>query len=97
MDESSCPQSGNPDCANENDSCSWNQVGTGPDYLADTAGEFRLTINFDGGCFVQFYFNVYTNLLDASVTATDIICETPGTITVNGVPNNYEFSLDEDF
>ncbi|MFK2821332.1 T9SS type B sorting domain-containing protein [Flavobacteriaceae sp. LMIT009] len=94
LDETSCAAVTNQDCANEDDSCVWNQVGTGPDYSADTAGQYRLTINFDGGCFVQFFFNVYTNLLNATVTSSDIICTTPGTITVNDVPSGYEYSLD---
>ena len=94
LDESSCPAVSDPDCANEDDTCTWNQVGTGPDFLADTAGQFRLTINYEGGCFVQFYFNVYQNVLNASVVATDIICTTPGSITVIDVPSGYEYSLD---
>ncbi|GAB5398531.1 MAG: T9SS type B sorting domain-containing protein [Aureisphaera sp.] len=94
LDESSCPPVGDPDCANEDNTCTWNQVGTGADYIADTAGQYRLTINYDGGCFNQFYFNVYQNLLDPVVEATDIICTTPGTITVTNVPSNYEYSLD---
>lgn len=94
LDETSCPPVSNTDCANEDSTCTWNQVATGADYIADTAGQYRLTINYDGGCFNQFYFNVYKNVLDPSVTATDIICTTPGSITVNGVPSGYEFSLD---
>ena len=95
LDESSCTAVSNPDCANEDDACVWNQVGTGPNYIANTSGQFRLTINFSGGCFVQFYFNVYQNLLNPTVTATDIICTTPGSITVGGVPSGYEYSLDD--
>ena len=94
LDESSCPAVTNINCANEDNSCTWDQVGSGPSYLADTAGQYRLTINFPGGCFVVFYFNVFKNVLDPTVTATDIICDTPGTITVGNVPSNYEFSLD---
>ncbi|OUS00122.1 chromophore lyase [Flavobacteriales bacterium 33_180_T64] len=94
LDESSCPAVIDPDCANEDNSCIWNQVETGPDFLADTSGQFRLTINYSGGCFVQFYFNVYQNLLNPTVIATDIICTTPGSITVNDVPSGYEYSLD---
>ncbi|MEL6812750.1 MAG: SprB repeat-containing protein [Bacteroidota bacterium] len=94
LDEASCPPVGDPDCANEDASCTWNQVGTGNNFTANTAGQFRLTINFDGGCFNQFYFNVYQNLLDPVVTATDIICTTPGSITVSNVPSDYEYSLD---
>ncbi|MCK7590692.1 T9SS type B sorting domain-containing protein [Subsaxibacter sp. CAU 1640] len=94
LDESSCAAVSNADCANENPSCTWNQVATGPNFTANTSGQFRLTINYEGGCFNQFYFNVYQNLLSPTVTATDIICTTPGSITVNGVPSGYEYSID---
>lgn len=94
LDESSCDAVSNPDCANEEDTCTWNEVATGPNFLADTSGQYRLTINYSGGCFVQFYFNVYQNLLNPSVIATDIICTTLGSITVLDVPSGYEYSLD---
>ncbi|WP_242093830.1 T9SS type B sorting domain-containing protein [Aestuariivivens sediminicola] len=94
LDESSCPAMTVDDCANENDACTWNQVGTGPDYVANTSGEFRLVINYPGGCFSIFYFNVYQNLLNPTITAEDIICTTPGQVTVGGVPSGYEYSLD---
>ncbi|RMA64366.1 T9SS type B sorting domain-containing protein [Ulvibacter antarcticus] len=94
LDESSCTPVSNTDCANENNACTWDLVGTGPDYVANTAGQYRLTINYSGGCFNQFYFNVYQNLLDPTVTVTDIICTTPGSITVGNVPSGYEYSLD---
>ena len=95
LDESSCDAVSNTDCANEDNACAWNQVATGPNFLANTSGQFRLTINYSGGCFVQFYFNVYQNLLNPTVVATDIICTTPGSITVNDVPSGYEYSLDD--
>jgi gliding motility-associated-like protein len=94
LDESSCAAVSNSDCANENNACTWNEVGTGPSFLADSAGQFRLTINYDGGCFIQYYFNVYENLLEPTVIASDIICTTPGSITVNNVPSGYEYSID---
>ncbi|GGG44123.1 T9SS C-terminal target domain-containing protein [Bizionia arctica] len=94
LDESSCTAVTNPDCANESDTCTWNEVGTGPTFNVDTAGQYRLTINYEGGCFNQFYFNVYENVLNATVTSNDIICTTPGQITVGGVPSGYEYSLD---
>ncbi|SHH61017.1 T9SS type B sorting domain-containing protein [Winogradskyella jejuensis] len=94
LDESSCPPVADNDCANEDSACTWNQVATGPDFVADTAGQYRLTINYDGGCFVQFYFNVYENLLAPSVVSEDIICTTPGSIIVNDVPSGYEYSID---
>ena len=94
LNESSCAAVSNPDCANENAACTWNNVGNGPNFLADTSGQYRITINYPGGCFVQFYFNVYEHVLNPTVNATDIICTTAGSITVNDVPSAYEFSLD---
>ncbi|WP_179353852.1 T9SS type B sorting domain-containing protein [Winogradskyella vidalii] len=94
LDESSCDAVTDTDCANESTSCTWNEVGSGSSFLADTSGQYRITINYPGGCFLQFYFNVYENVLNPTVNATDIICETNGSITVNGVPSGYEFSID---
>ncbi|MUU77036.1 T9SS type B sorting domain-containing protein [Winogradskyella endarachnes] len=94
LDETSCAAVTDIDCANEEPSCTWNSVGTNSNFVADTAGQYRITINYPGGCFVQFYFNVYENLLSPTVNATDIICTTDGSITVNDVPSGYEYSLD---
>ncbi|WP_299554314.1 T9SS type B sorting domain-containing protein [Seonamhaeicola sp.] len=94
LDEASCPAVTNQDCANEDAACTWNQVATGPDYTIDTAGQYRLTLNYTGGCFNQYYFNVYENLLVPTVTSRDIICTTPGEIVVGGVPSGYEYSID---
>ncbi|MEN3322154.1 T9SS type B sorting domain-containing protein [Mariniflexile soesokkakense] len=94
LDVSSCSAVTNEDCANESPACTWNQVGTGSNFNITNAGQYRLTINYPGGCFNQFYFNVYTNLLIPNVTSRDIYCSTPGEITVGGVPNGYEYSID---
>ncbi len=94
LNEASCTAVSNQNCANENSSCTWNQVGTGANFPANISGQFRLTINYEGGCFNQFYFNVFQNLLNPTATATDIICDTPGSITINGVPSGYEYSID---
>lgn len=94
LDETSCAAVADQDCANEDPGCTWNQVETGPNYLIDTAGQYRITLNYTGGCFNQFYFNVYTNLLVPTVTSRDIFCTTPGEITVGGVPSGYEYSID---
>lgn len=93
LNEGSCVAVVNPDCANENPSCTWTLVGTGPDFTANISGQFRLTIKYPGGCFSQFYFNVYQNLLNPTVTSKDILCTTSGQITVGGVPSGYEYSL----
>uniref|UniRef100_UPI00142200EE beta strand repeat-containing protein n=1 Tax=Yeosuana marina TaxID=1565536 RepID=UPI00142200EE len=94
LDEGSCTAVVNTDCANESSTCTWTQVGTGPDFTANTSGQYRITLNYTGGCFNRYYFNVYQNLLNPTVTTKDIICTTPGEITVGGVPGGYEYSLD---
>ena len=94
LDESSCAAITVENCANENTLCQWNQVGTGPDYTATTSGQFRMTINYPGGCYSIFYFNVYQNLLNPTATTRDIICTKNGEITIGGVPSGYEYSLD---
>ncbi|MFN7100144.1 MAG: SprB repeat-containing protein, partial [Flavobacterium sp.] len=83
-------------CADERLNCTWTSAGpNGPDFRADTSGKFRVTINYAGGCFNRYYFNVYKNLFDPTVRSSDIICSTLGRITVDNVPpNGYEFSID---
>ncbi|KQB36907.1 putative hemagglutinin/hemolysin-like protein [Flavobacterium daejeonense] len=93
LDESSCPAQTITNCANENTACQWNVVGTGPNFLANTSGQFRVTLLYPGGCFSRFYFNVYQNLLNPTATSRDIICTTIGQITIGGVPSGYEYSL----
>ncbi|WP_136480938.1 T9SS type B sorting domain-containing protein [Cognatitamlana onchidii] len=94
LDESSCSTVFDDRCANESSSCVWNQVQTGPDFMADTAGQYRLTLNYPGGCFNRFYFNVYTNLLSPNVSSADIFCDSNGKIVIGGVPSGYEYSID---
>ena len=94
LDETSCPAVADEDCANEDSSCVWTQVGTGANFLIDNTGQYRLTLNYTGGCFNQFYFNVFENLLIPTATSNDIICTTPGQITVGNVPSGYEYSID---
>lgn len=99
LNKDSCPPitihtAANPVCANENTTCTWQEVGRGPDYTANIEGQFRISINYLE-CFSEFYFNVYQNLLNPTVTTTDSICTTKGSITVGGVPlSGYEYSLD---
>lgn len=81
-------------CANENASCTWTNLITSPNFTVTSAGQYKLIISFPGNCTSAFYFNVFQNLLDPQAVATDIICTTPGCITVNNVPSSgYEFSL----
>ncbi|MGB5319761.1 T9SS type B sorting domain-containing protein [Eudoraea sp.] len=92
LDETSCTASLD-DCANKDSACGWNNVGTGNNFLASDAGEYRLIINYQNGCFTRFYFNIFKNPLDPQFNVTDLICLSPGNITVTNMPANYEFQL----
>ncbi|GAA3604313.1 hypothetical protein GCM10022396_21940 [Flavivirga amylovorans] len=94
LDESSCTAVADIRCPNVEATCTWVTVQTGPDYLVDTAGQYRLTLNYTGGCFNEYYFNVYENVLLPTYTSNDIICTTPGEIVVADVPSGYEYSID---
>ncbi len=90
LDEASCAAA-TQDCANTNNGCTWNTVDTGNDFLASDAGQYRLIINYQNGCFSRFYFNIYKNPLDPQYTSEDIICDTDGNITVTNMPASYEY------
>lgn len=92
LDESSCSAAPNG-CANKNQTCTWNQVGTGSDFTANIAGKYRLVINYQNGCFSRFYFDVYQNNLDIEFNKNDIICTTDGNITITNLGANYGYQL----
>lgn len=92
LDETSCAAA-TPDCANTNSGCTWNVVDTGNDFLASDAGQYRMVINYQNGCFSRFYFNIFKNPLDPQYTSRDIICSTDGNITITNMPVDYEFQL----
>nr|WP_298923474.1 T9SS type B sorting domain-containing protein [uncultured Allomuricauda sp.] len=92
LDDASCAAS-TPNCANTNNGCTWNSVGAGSDFLASDAGEYRLVINYQNGCFSRFYFNIFKNPLDPQYNSRDIICNTDGNITVTNMPLDYEYRL----
>ncbi|MCL6274248.1 T9SS type B sorting domain-containing protein [Muricauda sp. 2012CJ35-5] len=92
LDEASCAAS-IAGCANTDNSCTWNNVGNGNDFLASAPGEYRLVVNYQNGCFRRFNFNIYQNPLDPQYTSSDIICNTDGNITVTNMPVDYEFRL----
>ncbi|WP_019670866.1 T9SS type B sorting domain-containing protein [Eudoraea adriatica] len=92
LDETSCGASV-ADCANKDAGCGWNSVGTGNNFLASDAGQYRLIINYQNGCFSRFYFNIFKNPLDPQYNVTDLICLSPGNITVTNMPVDYEYQL----
>lgn len=93
LDETSCPAVGLDDCANKNNTCTWNEVQNGPIFTVSDAGQYRLVVQYQNGCFNRYYFNVYKNNLDPNYTKEDITCAGPGEIRVTNVPNGYEYQL----
>ncbi|MFH6956141.1 T9SS type B sorting domain-containing protein [Flavobacterium aquidurense] len=96
----SCLNVPNTNCANESAAAScWKQVGKDVDYVANTAGQFRIRIVDNAGVPYIFYFNVYQNTLDpGAIAKNDIItygtsCILNGKITVNGFGEGYEYGL----
>ncbi|MDT0606279.1 T9SS type B sorting domain-containing protein [Croceitalea rosinachiae] len=92
LDEVSCSAAPD-DCANKDNTCAWNTVANGGDFLAATPGQYRLVINYQNGCFSRFYFNVFQNNLDLVHTSGDIVCTTPGNITITNLGTGYGFQL----
>ena len=92
LDETSCADASD-DCANKNLGCTWNEVATGNNYIADTAGKFRLVVNYTNGCFSRFYFDVFRNNLDILYNKSDIICTTDGNITITNLGSGYGYRL----
>lgn len=93
---------GNASCPDSSDSCYTDIVGTAnnPNFLADTAGDYRLVIRYDGAasCTQTFYFKVTKGNVNATATNTDILCNTAGTITITSpVAANYEYQLQGPF
>ncbi|AWG24518.1 T9SS type B sorting domain-containing protein [Flavobacterium kingsejongi] len=95
LDEGSCTTSLPDNCANVGPGCTWTERATGNVFSADTAGQWRMVITYQNGCFQTFYFNVYKNILDPQVQVQHKICATSGSILVTNVPaSGYELSLD---
>jgi large repetitive protein len=80
-------------CPNTSSTCSWTNVATGANFTANTAGEYRITVYYQNGCFREYYFNVYKNVLNPTISPKDIVCNTPGSITVTNITAGYEYSL----
>lgn len=90
--EGSCTDAGD-DCANKNATCTWNPIASGSSYTANAAGKFRLVVNYQNGCFSRFYFNVFQNDLDIQYNKKDIVCASPGNITITNLGNDYGYQL----
>ncbi|MBQ0735353.1 T9SS type B sorting domain-containing protein [Aquimarina celericrescens] len=97
LDPAACPSVTRVDsCPTTNSGCdsSWVQVGAGQTFTLDQAGEYRLTAIFDNNCPRTFYFNAFQNNFDPQLQIVrEIICGTPGTLTVQNSSSQYEYQL----
>ncbi len=92
LQEGSCAAS-TPNCANTSPGCIWNQVGTNTQFNLTEGGEYRVLVQYNDNTTERFYFNAYENGLNPTAVVTNIDCGTSGSITINNVPSNYEFSI----
>ena len=92
LDETSCTDAGD-DCGNKNAACNWNMVDNQNSVTITDSGRYRVVINYQNGCFSRFYFNVFKNNLDITYTQRDILCTTPGNISINNLGGGYGFQL----
>ena len=92
LDDTSCSAS-QTNCPNTSSSCTWNQLATTPEYTISEGGEYRIFVQYADDTMQRFYFNVYANGLNPNAVVTNIDCGNPGNITINNIPNGYEFSI----
>lgn len=92
LQEGSCNEAA-PGCQNTNTDCIWDQQSTNTQFTVNAEGEYRLDVTYTNGITDRHYFNAYTNGLSPSAVVTNLDCTGPGSITINNVPANYEFSI----
>jgi len=92
LDEGSCTAAPT-DCANKNLGCTWNEVASGSSYTANSAGKYRLVVEYQNGCFNRFYFDVFQNNLNIEYNTQDVICTTDGFINITNIGSSYGFQL----
>jgi len=92
LENTSCSAS-QINCPNTSPSCTWNQLATNTQYNLTEGGEYRIFVQYNDNSTERFYFNVYANGLNPSAVVSNIDCRNPGSITINNVPNNYEYSI----
>ncbi len=67
--------------------------GNTPSFTVSEAGDYRILAEFEGGCFVPFFFSVFKNDYQPTLAMQPIECGNPGSVTVTNAPTNFEFSL----
>ncbi len=81
-------------------SCIWEEITPAPPALTtaldfDKAGEYRMNIEFKGGCVRNFYFDIKKNDYQPTFEVTEMKCNNPGKIKINNIPagSNYLFMI----
>ncbi|WP_423999100.1 T9SS type B sorting domain-containing protein [Maribacter sp. IgM3_T14_3] len=92
LQEGSCDES-DPGCPNTLIGCKWDQLSSSTQFNIDTEGEYRVNIQYINGDSDRHYFKVYTNGLNPSAVVSNLDCTGPGSITINNIPADYEFSI----
>ncbi|MBL4746356.1 MAG: T9SS type B sorting domain-containing protein [Flavobacteriaceae bacterium] len=81
-------------CPNTTITSKWTTIDTTNNFTADTAGEYRLRIVYPGGCFSNYYFNVFKSTVQPIIVNKNINCGNDGMITINNIDASlYEFSV----
>ncbi|MDH7446331.1 T9SS type B sorting domain-containing protein [Aquimarina sp. 2201CG14-23] len=97
LDPAACPAvTRDEDCPTLDSTCDpdWVQVATTRDFTVTDAGEYRIRVEFDGNCNIDFYFNVFKNNFEPNlVIVRDIVCNIPGTLRVQNSSTEYEYQL----
>ncbi len=91
------PPTGFPESCAYEDAVNWTQAAPdGPTFTANKSGSYRVVISYGNNCQNTFYFSVFKNPLKIAVDKKDVVCNTPGRITVtNPQPGTgYTYSLD---
>ncbi|MBW1298313.1 hypothetical protein GBO31_22605, partial [Aquimarina litoralis] len=77
LDPAACPSvTRDEDCPTLDSTCDpdWVQVATTRDFTVTEAGEYRIRVEFDGNCEIDFYFNVFKNNFEPNlVIVRDIV------------------------
>ena len=89
----------NTSCLDRDDDCpaiaggcdantNWTDISTTPlttSFTVSNAGEYRIIVEFQGGCTEVFYFDVNKNDYQPAVEVVDMECGNDGSVTVNNV------------
>ena len=92
--EGSCNPANLPDnCAKSFGQCQWQQLSSNTQFNVQEDGEYRIVVTYLDGTFDRYYFNVTSNGLNPVPQVTNVDCGIDGSVTINNVSGNYEFSI----